>query len=296
MPPAIATNTSRPRRLWAAFWRIALFFVVWGTLMAPFLVCALDQIKAWEAAHSLWAKVYPDATILGVLVLATWLMQRFVDRGDLRAVGLGLSHLPKNFLAGLAIGTLWLGGSLALAWLAGWVAPHAVTGFSWHVLAGTGFSLLLNVITQQLLLNGYIRHTVQARFGFRAALVVSGVLFSAYHAGGFHGAWLPAVNVLVAAIFFGLAHRLGGNLWLPVGIHFAWNFLLGPALGLTVSGKTDLGNSWQVLTITGPALFTGGSFGFEGGLIVTLTTVLGAGLLAVRWRAQGRDRGMETPA
>ena len=212
LPSLPEAKPSRLRRLWSAFWRIALFFTVWGTLMAPFLVCAIDQIKAWEAAHSLWARVYPDAAILGVLLTATWFMLRFIDRRDLRAMGMGLAHLPRNFFAGIIIGTLWLGVSLALAWLSGWVKPHVVVGFSWSVLVGTGFSLLLNVITQQLLLCGYIRHTVQERFGFRAALVVSGVLFSAYHAAGFHGAWLPALNVLTAATLFGFAYRLADSL------------------------------------------------------------------------------------
>ena len=76
---------------------------------------------------------------------------------------------------------------------------------------------------------------------------------------------------------------------MPVGIHFAWNFLLGPTLGLTVSGTSHFGNNWQVFSLTGPAYFTGGSFGFEGGLIVTLTTALGAGLLATRWWVLSRN-------
>lgn len=280
----IAGPSSPLRRTWATVWRIAVFFLVWGTLMAPLLVGASGQIKAWEATHSLWAKLYPDAAVLGALIIATWFMRRFIDRQDLRSVGLGMTHFGRKFCLGLLVGLLWLGGSLAIAWLAGWVTPRASAGFSWVVLAGTGLALLLNVVTQQLLLCGYILKTVQARFGFRAALLVSAVLFSAYHAAGFQGAWLPAVNVVAAALLFGLAFRLAGNLWLPVGIHFAWNFLLGPVLGLTVSGKTSLGNDWQLFAISGPDVFTGGSFGFEGGLIVTLTTLLIAGLLAFRLR------------
>jgi hypothetical protein len=44
-------------------------------------------------------------------------------------------------------------------------------------------------------------------------------------------------------------------LWLPIGIHFAWNSLLGPVLGLTVSGTDQLGVGWRVFQVEGPALF-----------------------------------------
>jgi len=65
---------------------------------------------------------------------------------------------------------------------------------------------------------------------------------------------------------------VAGNLWFPIAIHFAWNFLLGPVLGLTVSGSGHLGLGWKMVVVDGPALFTGGAFGLEGGLVVTMTT------------------------
>lgn len=68
--------------------------------------------------------------------------------------------------------------------------------------------------------------------------------------------------------------------WLPIAIHFAWNFLLGPGLGLTVS-RQDLGSSWQAFAVNGPAAFTGGTFGLEGGLVVAATTLTMIALLFV---------------
>ena len=65
-----------------------------------------------------------------------------------------------------------------------------------------------------------------------------------------------------------------GNLWLPVAAHFTWNLVLGPVLGLTVSGSSQLGLGWRMLSVEGPPLITGGDFGPEGGLMVTLTTAL----------------------
>ncbi len=113
---------------------------------------------------------------------------------------------------------------------------------------------------------------------------MSAALFAGIHAGAFQGAWLPAVNVFSAGVLFCLAYGVSGNLWFPVSIHFAWNLLLGPVLGLTVSGTGELGLGWSVFSVDGPELFTGGAFGVEGGLVVTLTTAILITVLALFWR------------
>jgi hypothetical protein len=117
---------------------------------------------------------------------------------------------------------------------------------------------------------------IRRQAGLSVAVGLSALLFSVYHFGAFKGTWLPAVNVFLAGTLFCLAFGLTGGLWLPISIHFAWNFLLGPALGLTVSGSSGLGSGWRLLEVAGPELWTGGGFGLEGGLVVTLTTAAGA--------------------
>jgi uncharacterized protein len=73
---------------------------------------------------------------------------------------------------------------------------------------------------------------------------------------------------------FCLAYIKTGSLWFPIFIHFAWDVAVGPLFGLTESGRADLGAGWKMLKINGPELFTGGKFGFEGGLIVTFTAAI----------------------
>ena len=123
------------------------------------------------------------------------------------------------------------------------------------------------------------------------AILSSAVLFSAFHAGAFQGAWLlPALNLFIAGVVFGTAYCLSGNLWLPIAIHFTWNLLLGPVLGLTVSGQDDLNGGWQVFAVHGPQLFTGGPFGIEGGLVVTLTSASIIGLMLLWFRGKNSLR------
>jgi len=239
------------------------------------------------------ARWYGDIVGAATMVVATWLMMRFIDHRPFLAAALSPIHLMRDALAGLAVGTVWLVVSIGSAWAAGWASPQAPVGLSWRVLLGAAVALFLNVLTQQLLLCGYIFQTIRSQAGRDVTVVVSALLFAGYHAGAFKGAWLPAVNLFTAGVLFCLAYCRTENLWFPIFIHFAWNFLLGPVLGATVSGSSQLGNGWRLLVVKGPELLTAGGFGLEGGLVVTLTTLVG--ILALVLVPRGRSRGVELP-
>ena len=64
-----------------------------------------------------------------------------------------------------------------------------------------------------------------------------------------------------------------------------WNYAQGPLFGFPVSGL-GFGTIMKT-TVTGPALWTGGAFGPEGGLLVTLALVVtGLGL----WRVVANEK------
>jgi membrane protease YdiL (CAAX protease family) len=96
--------------------------------------------------------------------------------------------------------------------------------------------------------------------------------------------------LFAAGILLGVAYAVTHNLWLPIALHFGWNFLQGPVLGLTVSGQS-VDSGWRVFRLAGPDLFTGGAFGLEGGLVATATTVLGIMTLLLLLRSPSYSRG-----
>ena len=282
---------SSVRPLWTVVWKSGLFLLVWGVLLALLIASLGPTLTRWESSSPLMTRWYFDFVGAATLVVATWLMTRFIDHRPFLTAAFAPNHLMRDAPAGLGVGTLWLLVSVGIAWAAGWASRQAPAGFSWTVLLGAAVALFFNVLTQQLLLCGYISQTIRSRAGWQVAVVVSALLFAGYHAGAFKGAWLPAVNVFTAGVLFCLAYDLTENLWFPIFIHFAWNFLLGPVLGATVSGSSQLGNGWRLLVVGGPELLTGGRFGLEGGLVVTLTTVMG--ILALALVRRGRSRPVE---
>ena len=274
--------------IWAILWRSGLFFLTWGLLLAPFTVPLRPRLAEWERAFPHRVKLYGDLVGALAMLAASWLMIRLIDRRPFLTIGLRFTHLLRDLLLGLAVGSAWLAISVGSAWAAGWLLLQPNVAVAWSNLVGEAISVFFNVLTQQLLLCGYIFQTLQVRSNPVIALLTSALLFVSYHAGAFHGSWLPPVNVFAAGILFGLAYRSTGNLWFPIAIHFAWNYVLGPVLGLTVSGSNRLASGGQVFIPTGPALFIGGAFGLEGGLIVTLMTITVIIAMLLMIHQQGR--------
>jgi hypothetical protein len=62
-------------------------------------------------------------------------------------------------------------------------------------------------------------------------------------------------------------------LWIPIGIHWAWNFMLGPIFGSSVSGNPKEYNL-IIPEISGPYILTGGSNGLEGSIVTCCIGIL----------------------
>jgi membrane protease YdiL (CAAX protease family) len=84
------------------------------------------------------------------------------------------------------------------------------------------------------------------------------------------------VNIGCAGVLFSVAYMKTRSLWLPFGIHFAWNFSQTTIYGFPTSGLDPTLHSLIRLTQSGPAWIVGGGFGPEGGVLATLALILGA--------------------
>ncbi|GAB2844710.1 hypothetical protein GCM10027176_55560 [Actinoallomurus bryophytorum] len=76
----------------------------------------------------------------------------------------------------------------------------------------------------------------------------------------------------------GAAYMATRALWLPIGIHFAWN-VAEAGFGTAVSGKSSEFGGLIQTRLSGPTALTGGTFGPEAGLAGILTCLATAALL-----------------
>jgi uncharacterized protein len=234
----------------------------------------------------------PNTTIGGSLrrallaTLSLWATVRIFEGKPFgQAVGLSLRRAPADLARGFLLGGALV--SLAVGVLA-LVGDYRVVGLgdgaSVRYLVEVGFLTVCVAVAEEVLARGTLLRFVEQALGTWAALAVSALLFGFAHLRNPGASVLTSVALAVeGGILFGAAYVAVRSLWLPIGLHIAWNFFEGPLLGAPVSG-TVLPSLVQA-QIDGDAWLTGGAFGPEAGLPVFVLGVATGGvalILAVR--------------
>lgn len=123
---------------------------------------------------------------------------------------------------------------------------------------------------EEVIFRGILFKIVEHRWNVFTALVVSSLSFGFIHIGNANATlWSSIAIVIEAGLLLGVAYQYSGTLWMPIGIHWSWNFVQGPILGFAVSGHVEQTPLFSP-TIQGSDLITGGMFGAEASVITAL--------------------------
>lgn len=126
---------------------------------------------------------------------------------------------------------------------------------------------------EELVSRGYIMGCMEASGNKKIlCILVSAVLFSLFHYGNNGFSFMPFLNIFLVGILFGIMYVETKSIWLSTGYHITWNFFQGCVYGMPVSG-IDTPKIFEMIS-NGNSILNGGTFGPEGGLIVTLVTIL----------------------
>ena len=219
-----------------------------------------------------------------VITLSVWLARRFLDKRSFISLGLRIdSHILKDMLAGILITFLLMGGIFLTEWVAGWIRFE---GFAWQrqpireiplPLLMETLALVLVAWNEELLSRGYHLQTLASGANLFWGVFLSSSIFALLHLGNPSATWVSTAGIFFAGIFLAYGYLRTGNLWLSMGLHLGWNFFEGVFFGFPVSGL----NLYRLtrISVSGPKLWTGGSFGPEAGLVVLPALALGIWLI-----------------
>jgi uncharacterized protein len=224
--------------------------------------------------HAVWSRVALNSFLALALFGIIILVERFAAGRSIAQIGFfPRKHAARDFALGLLIGTVLFCAVIAQLTLTGHYHVDAVHITSDLVIAALLF--LPSAAMEELLFRGVLFRLVAEWIGPWIGLIVSAVLFGAAHLANPGATAESALAIaLEAGVLLGLAYMATGSLWLPIGLHFAWNFCEGPIFGTAVSGGHGALKSAVTAHLDGPAWLTGGAFGPEAGVFAMLTSLV----------------------
>ena len=272
----------RPRAGWRLLGYGLIFFV--AMLLAElamgstFMLARPGEPPPW-ASQAFFTLFY-----LGAVLLATGLARRFLDKRPFLDLGLRLSRgWWADLLFGAALGGVLMAGIYAVEWAAGWLEFR---GFAWQAMdwgqlltlfAAAFCTYVVVGINEELMMRGYVLQNLAEGLNVVWAVLISSAIFGLLHLGNPYASGVSTVNIAVAGVFLAAGYLVTRSLWLPIGLHFGWNFFQGTVFGFPVSGTGGFHLIRQ--TVAGPAWATGGPFGPEAGLTGLAAMAVGTALI-----------------
>lgn len=124
-------------------------------------------------------------------------------------------------------------------------------------------------VNEELLFRGVVFRILEERAGTVLALLASSLVFGLVHLVN-GGATLEGTLAIAlqGGMMMGAAYVATRSLWVPIGIHFAWNLTESGLFSAADSGTSSHGLLRS--TLSGPTALTGGSFGPEASLVALL--------------------------
>ena len=179
-------------------------------------------------------------------------------------MGIGWAVAAVNFLA--IIVCLFLCGYYRIVTVEFDVASQ----LSWLSL------FLLVGVVEEVVFRGILFRLITDKWNIAVGLTTSSLLFGLAHLGN-PGAtlWAALAIALASGCLFGMAYAYHQTIWVPIGMHWAWNYLEGGVFGCAVSGTPLDYRPLITPGISGSDILTGGAFGPEASIIcVALGIVL----------------------
>ena len=252
---------------------LIIFFVLYAFATAGVIVIPIQ-----------WLRI-PAAIVIGCLGL--FLYAVWTNLTERRPVTeLALSHTWKDLGRGLLIGVLYFGIVVGVMALTG---SYKITEahFNWLPQLASFLFFFVVAVFEEIIFRGLLFRMIDDRWNTTVALIVSALLFGAMHLPN-DGAtlWSSFAIAIEAGLLLAAAYKFSGTLWLPIGIHWAWNYVQGNILGFAVSGNPVADKAFSPI-ITGPNWLTGGVFGAEASVIAVAAGLL---LTIILLACNKRDR------
>lgn len=194
-----------------------------------------------------------------IVILAYTLFYGKIENREVKELS-GKEALKSTGL-GLLIGTSIQALTVFVIYLLGDLQITSVNSVSFII---TPLAIAISVsVFEEILLRGIIFRIAEEKLGSIVALLLSALIFGGVHSMNPGSSLISSLCTGIVGFIFGAAYIYSRSLWLPIAIHFSWNFVQSGIFGAITSGNEKT-SSLFITDISGAEMITGGSFGPEG--------------------------------
>lgn len=228
------------RRIYAFLRPFIAFIII--ALIGGFLKWLIPALFALRVIGAL---VYPLIATLSVFAC-----RKLIDKRSFVSLGLRQTRFWCGDIL-LGLGTIFLATVVIFLanWGFGWIEPKSIisllrniTIFAALGTAGiTLFSALVTGWTEELIFRGYMFKNMAWVTNIFFSAFLTSAIFGISHIGNYLQQKLAAMDCLSIAVDAALggllmvfAYIRTRNLWMSIGLHTGWNFLMGRIMGLGI--------------------------------------------------------------
>lgn len=248
------------------------------------IICYLLYAAVMSASMILFDKMMRLDQMFGMLiaqsVAAIVSVSFMLTIGKRTPASLGMK--PAGFFRQYGPGWIFAAISLLAVWLVNIQFRAVSSAFNPDVNVLFLGLMLIGFIFQgfmeEFLMRGLIMTQLSIRFGMIIGILGNSMIFALGHLGNNDASFISAVNTFIIGVVFSLQFYYHDNIWLVSAFHSGWNFILGPILGIAVSGFQLPTSLLISQTDKTKSALNGGAYGFEAGYPVL---VLGLVIIAI---------------
>lgn len=194
-------------------------------------------------------------------------------RPYLKAFGTGPSgnriHLLLiGLLVGFAMNGICIAAAVAMGNIHFEFMQFSIVGF----IAFLVF-ILIQASTEELFCRGFAYQRLRRTYGTAIAIIGSSVIFSLGHIFNPGVTPLALLDIFLTGVLYALMVRYFDSIWLPMGIHTAWNFTQNILFGLPNSGIVSSYSFFGLVGDSNSGFAYDTAFGVEGTVFAVIMNV-----------------------
>jgi len=247
-------------------WKILIFFV-------NFIVLLLLLNSSLSLFLPITDIFIGELIALISVVISTFLMMKFFEKKNFEDVGLRLRpNTIYEISFGLILGFIMITFVVVVNLTLGYYKYEFTLNQVYPQILKALSLFLLVAFFEEILFRGYpFQRLIDGTNPIIATLIFS-LVFSLAHLQNPNVNLIALLNIFLAGVWLSTSYIKTRSLWLPISLHFSWNFFQGYFYSLPVSGSSLIEPIFNA-KITSENIISGGKFGPEGSLITSLVLV-----------------------